>query len=105
GRGLVDGCVKRPRLLGLRFTFLQPHQQAWPADGTLAWLWPAAARAGLPVALLAATFLPKIGQVAERHPGLKLIIDHLGRRSPAETGEAAGDNLPEVLAPAKPPQV
>src|SRR5207302_9627531 len=47
--------------------------------------------AGLPVALLATNFLPKVWQVAEHHPGLKLIIDHLGRRSPAETGEAAWD--------------
>ena len=34
---------------------------------------------GLPVALLAAEFLPLVGQIAERHPGLKLIVDHLGR--------------------------
>jgi hypothetical protein len=60
-------------------------------------LWPAAERAGLPVALLAANFLPLVGQVAERHPGLKLIIDHLGRRSPATTGEATWDNLPQLL--------
>ncbi len=104
-RGLLDGWKKRPGMLGLRFTFLQPHQQTWPTDGTIDWLWPAAERAGLPVALLAANFLPKIGQVAERHPGLKLIIDHLGRRSPAETGEAAWDNLPEMLALAKHPNV
>jgi predicted TIM-barrel fold metal-dependent hydrolase len=39
--------------------------------------------------------------VAERHPALKLIIDHLGRRSPATTDEATWDNLPEMLALAK----
>src|SRR2546425_10145678 len=104
-RGLLDGWKKRPGMLGLRFTFLQPHQQTWPTDGTIDWLWPAAERAGLPVALLATNFLPKVGQVAEHHPGLKLIIDHLGRRSPAETGETAWDNLPEMLALAKHPNV
>ena len=104
-RALLDGWKKRPGMLGLRFTFLQPHQQTWPTDGSIDWLWPAAERAGLPVALLAANFLPKVGQVAERHPGLKLIIDHLGRRSPAETGETAWDNLPEMLALAKHPNV
>ena len=45
-------------MLGLRFTFLQPHQKTWPTDGTMDWLWPAAERAGMPVALLAASFLP-----------------------------------------------
>jgi predicted TIM-barrel fold metal-dependent hydrolase len=104
-RALIDGWKKQPGMLGLRFTFLQEHMKSWPTDGTLDWLWPAAERAGLPVALLAANFLSTVGQIAERHPRLKLIIDHLGRRSPAETGEAAWDNLPQLLALAKHPNV
>ena len=104
-RALIDGWTRQPGMLGLRFTFLQPHERTWPTDGTIDWLWPAAERAGLPVALLAANFLAKVGEVAERHPGLKLIIDHLGRRSPAETGEAAWDNLPQMLALAKHPNI
>ena len=43
----------------------------------LDWLWPAAEQAGVPVALAAALFLPTVGQIAERHPGLKLIVDHM----------------------------
>ena len=80
-RSLVDSWKQQPGMLGLRFVFLQPHQQSWPVDGTIDWLWPAAERAGLPVALLAANYLAVVGQVAERHPGLKLIVDHLGRTS------------------------
>jgi predicted TIM-barrel fold metal-dependent hydrolase len=104
-RGLIDGWKKQPGMLGLRFTFLQEHMKSWPTDGTIDWLWPAAERAGLPVALLAANFLSKVGEVAERYPRLKLIIDHLGRRSPAETGEGAWDNLPQMLVLAKHPNV
>src|SRR5439155_22405641 len=65
-RALIDTWKQRPGMLGLRFTFLQPHMKTWPTDGTIDWLWPAAERAGLPVALLAATFMPKVGQIAER---------------------------------------
>jgi hypothetical protein len=36
-------------------------------------------RAGLPIALMAASFLPKVGEVAQRHPNLKLILDHAAR--------------------------
>jgi len=104
-RELIDGWKKQPGMLGLRFTFLQEHMKSWPTDGTIDWLWPAAERADLPVALLAANFLPKVGEVAERHPRLKLIIDHLGRRSPAETGEGAWDNLAQMLALARHPNV
>src|SRR4029077_4255850 len=72
-RGLIDGWKKRPGMLGLSFVFLQPHQKTWPTDGTLDWRGPAAERAGLPLALLAGGFLPKLADVAQKHPGLKLI--------------------------------
>jgi predicted TIM-barrel fold metal-dependent hydrolase len=104
-RALIDTWKQRPGMLGLRFTFLQPHQKTWPTDGTIDWLWPAAERAGLPVALLAAEFMPKVAQVAERQPRLKLIIDHLGRSSPAMKDDAAWASLPEMLALAKYPNV
>ena len=51
-RALIDGWKRQPGMLGLRFTFLQPHMKSWPTDGTIEWLWSAAERAGLPVALL-----------------------------------------------------
>jgi predicted TIM-barrel fold metal-dependent hydrolase len=110
-RGLIDGWKQRPGMLGLRFTFLQPHMKTWPTDGTMDWLWPAAERAGLPVALLCAGFLPRVAQVAERHPRLKLIIDHLGRPSGRkgdpglEDDTALWSNLPQVLALAKHPNI
>jgi predicted TIM-barrel fold metal-dependent hydrolase len=98
-RGLVDSLKSRPGMLGLRFALLQPHQQTWLTDGSLAWLWPAAERAGMPVALIGANFVQAMGPIAERHRGLKLIIDHFGRPDPAWS------NLPEVLALAKHPNV
>src|SRR5712691_6322770 len=91
-RGLIDGWKSRPGMLGLRFTFNQPHQSTWTTDGTIDWLWPAA------------DFIPLVGQVAERHPGLKLIVDHLGR-SGGRQDEAAFANLSEMLALGKFPNV
>lgn len=103
-RALIDTWKSQPGVLGLRFTFLQPHQRTWPTDGTIDWLWPAAERAGIPVALLAGTFLPRVGQIAEQHPKLKLIIDHLGRPSGTKD-EAAWGNLDELLSLARFPNV
>src|SRR5207237_9560463 len=99
-RALVDTWKQRPGMLGLRFTFLQPHMKTWPTDGTIEWLWPAAERAGLPVALQSSAFMTKVGEVAERHPRLKLIVDHLGRTTGTQD-EAAWANLSEMLALAK----
>ena len=104
-RTRVETWKQRPGMLGLRFTFLQPHMKTWPTDGTMDWLWPAAERAELPVALLAGTFLPTVGDVAQRHPRLKLIIDHLGRPTGMKNQAELWANLPEMLALAKYPNV
>jgi len=98
-RKLVDTWKQRPGMLGLRFALLAPHQQTWLTDGTMDWLWPAAERAGLPVALIGADFVQAMGTIAERHPGLKLIVDHYGRP------DAAWTNLPDVVALARFPNI
>ena len=103
-RQLVAGWKQRPGMLGFRFTFLQPHMKSWPTDGTMDWLWPAAEKAGTPIALLCADFLPTVAQVAQKHPGLKLIIDHLGRPGGSK-GASAWANVADVTALAKYPNV
>jgi predicted TIM-barrel fold metal-dependent hydrolase len=103
-RALVERWKDQPGMLGLRFTFMQPHQRSWPSDGTMDWLWPAAAKAGLPVGLAAGAFLPALAPIAMAHPDTKLIIDHMGR--PAGTkDDAAFANLAELLTLAQYPNI
>ena len=91
-------------MLGLRYAFTQPHQANWMTDGTIDWLWPAAEKAGIPVALMASNYLPQVGRIAERHPGLKLLIDHYARVRDGKD-DAAHGNQPALLALAKYPNV
>jgi len=77
-RGLIEHWKDQPGMLGLRTALVLPQQQTWHDDGTLDWLWPAAERLGLPFATMAWRFLPTFARIAEQHPRLKLIIDHLG---------------------------
>jgi predicted TIM-barrel fold metal-dependent hydrolase len=81
---LVAHWKERPGMVGLRFYTNERHPQSSFTDGTLDWLWPAAERSGVPVALGAAMFLPTVGQIAERHPVLKLIVDHMAVRRAAK---------------------
>src|SRR3712207_7606415 len=49
-------------------------------DGSLDWFWKACEKHQLPVGLLASG--PNIrvfGEIARRHPGLRMHIDHIGR--------------------------
>ena len=79
-RGLVEKWRSQPGMLGLRYGFLQEPMRGWLADGTLDWLWAAAERAGVPIAMLATDSLGHIGRIAKRHPGLRVTVDHLGGR-------------------------
>ena len=106
-RALIAGWRKQPGMLGLRFTFLHDPARRWLADGTIDWLWSEAEKAGVPIALLATDSLTELGRIAERHPGLRLTIDHLGGRGGLTTlkDAAAMTHMPELLALAKFPNV
>ena len=94
-------------MLGLRYTFLHDPARQWLADGTIDWLWADAEKAGVPVACLATDSLVELGRIAERHPGLKLTIDHLGGRGGMTTlkDAAAMTHIPTLLALAKHPNI
>ena len=103
-RALVDSWKRQPGMLGMRFTFTTAEQWPWLTDGTADWLWPAVERAGIPLMMSVAGRLPAVDSIAERHPGLKLVIDHLGIRSGAK-GEEAFAGLPQLCTLARRPNV
>lgn len=103
-RHVIDTWTSQPGMLGARFYFSRPQDVSWPTDGTLEWLWPAAERANVPLALSAAHFLPAVASAASRYPGLKLIVDHLGSAR-ASKGDEAFVNIPELVTLAKYPNV
>jgi len=77
---IVARWRERPGMLGFRYTFNQPQEKSWWTDGSLDWFWKASEKAGLVVGLLATgEHIKALGNIAERHPGLKFNIDHIGR--------------------------
>jgi predicted TIM-barrel fold metal-dependent hydrolase len=105
---IVARWRERPGMLGFRFTFNQPQQKAWWTDGSLDWFWAACERAALPVGLLASGGnMAALARIAERHPRLKLHIDHLGRGGGGAglTDDAVFADLPAMLALAKHPNI
>src|SRR5216684_8444181 len=73
---LLPKWKEQPGMVGVRVTFLGPLAK-WLTDGTADWFWPAAEKAGLPVMFLAPGNGPAFLRIAERHPGLQLIVDHM----------------------------
>ena len=99
---------RSPGMLGFRYSFSEPHQKTWLTDGSLDWFWKACEKADLRVGLLVSgPTIPVFGKIAERHPGLKMHIDHIGRGGgrAAVKDDAVYADLPEMLALAKLPNV
>ena len=72
---------QQPHMLGIRMVFNRGQSAQWLNDGTADWFWDAAEKYGIPVMTLAPADVPKLGDVADRHPGLRLIVDHMGLNS------------------------
>jgi predicted TIM-barrel fold metal-dependent hydrolase len=91
-------------MAGIRMTFHKPKWAPWLDDGTIDWFWAACERLRIPLMLLVPQRLDAVARIAARHPELKLIIDHMGRRSELRDEECFAD-LDELLALAKHPGV
>jgi L-fuconolactonase len=103
-QALVPTWRNQQGMLGVRLTFQREHQRTWLTDGTAAWFWAAAERYNIPVMVHAPGSMPQLAEVAGHHPGLRLIIDHLGLRG--LVGAAAlGEALKPVLTLARYPNV
>ena len=73
---LLPKWKEQKGMLGIRMTF-NGDEAAWLTDGTADWFWPAAEQAGIPVMFFGGK-MADYARIAERHPGLALIIDHMG---------------------------
>jgi L-fuconolactonase len=80
-RGLIATWKQQSHMLGVRMVFNRDQSADWLKDGTADWFWDAAERYDIPVMAMAPKDVPKLGEIAERHPGLRLIIDHMGLNS------------------------
>ena len=101
---LLPKWKEQPGMLGVRLTFLGPAQ-AWLTDGTPDWFWPEAEKAGLPVMFLTDGQNGKLAGIAERHPRLQLICDHMGVGGETMREGRLADAISQTAALAKFPNV
>lgn len=78
---LLGDWKKQPGMLGIRQTFVLERERDWIRNGTTDWFWAAAEIADVPVMMHATGLMNHVSAIAERHPGLKIIIDHFGLSS------------------------
>jgi predicted TIM-barrel fold metal-dependent hydrolase len=104
-RALLPQWREQPGMLGMRFHFGRPEYEGPLVDDRLGWFWTEVERLGLPLMVL---IDPRrahlIDRIAERHPRLRLVMDHLAIHLGKKDTEAFCD-LDNVLALAKRPNI
>src|SRR2546430_2528529 len=96
---------EQPGMLGVRVIFNNPRTIPWLTDGTANWFWPAAEKAGLPVMCFAPGRTAVFGQIAQQHPQLTLIIDHMGVNMAMANDGKLEEAIAETVTLAKYPNV
>ena len=104
-RALLREWRAQPGMLGLRFTFHRPSLQPLLTEGRADWVWAEAERLQIPVMLTCPhAIIRHVERIAERHPGLRLTLDHLGLL-PGTKDEEAFRDFDRLLALARRPNV
>jgi L-fuconolactonase len=90
-RDRLQGWLAQPGMAGIRMTFHKPQWGRWLDDGSIDWFWSDCERLRIPLMLLIPGRLPAVAAIAQRHPGLTLIVDHLGLHSNVRDAQCGPD--------------
>ncbi len=77
-KAMLREWSKIRHIKGTRLTFHRPVDKDWMVDGTCDWYWPYAEEHNIKTMIHAPTWKAEVGAIAQRHPGLKIIYDHMG---------------------------
>ena len=106
-RGQIAGWKQQKGMLGVRLTFHTEVLRQPLLDGRFDWMWGEMEKAGIPaMVLFHHEYMHLADRIAERHPGLMLVLDHVGLKSARDVREATNfATLDKVLALARRPNV
>lgn len=94
-RSIVESWRRQFGMLGMRLVFVRERARLLNY-GTADWLWSIAERQELPIMIYAPGLLENVGRIAERHPGIRFIVDHFGV-DVATRGDAAFAAVPDLI--------
>lgn len=77
GRERLPTWLDQPGMIGIRLGILPSNLERWRDGGQLAQFWADAERLDIPLMVFAPGTLAEIEHAARRHPGLKLVVDHV----------------------------
>jgi len=90
-----------PGMLGVRMIVYAESQPDLLTNPAHAWFWAQCEAQDLPVMCFVPWHLTELDAVAQRHPRLRLIVDHAGRHPRGPKDDAAWADMPDLLALAR----
>lgn len=104
-RAAIKSWMQQPGMLGMRFSFHIPVLQQPLVNGKFDWVWREAERLGIRLMILVPQHMVQIiDTIAERHPALKIIMDHMALSSGKPEEETFRD-FDKLLTIARRPNV
>jgi len=100
----VVGQWQQSGFIGARLTFPPYREVSWLDDGTADWFWPLANELALPVMMWAPKRAATMGELAQRYPRIRFIVDHINLFV-MDKGEAVEREISSVLPLARLPNV
>ncbi len=104
GQARLAGWLRQPHMLGIRMTFIAAPPLSALEDGSLEWFWTACERDRIPIMILLGGMPEKAIPIAERHPDLTLILDHMALNLTA-AGLDAWESLDRTVSMARFPKM
>jgi len=74
----IASWLDQPGMRGFRISFRHSGTHSCLDNGTADWFWADCERHDIPVMIFAPFAVAKIGEIGARHPGLRVIVDHMG---------------------------
>ena len=102
---LLPKWKEQQGMVGVRVTFNNAQNIPWLTDGTANWFWPAAEKARLPVMCFAPGRVSLLAPIAEKHPQLALILNHMGLTAAMLKDNKVEEAVGQAVALAKYPNV
>lgn len=100
----LDHWCEQKGMVGIRVTTAGAGARALFTEPEGDWLWQAAERARLPAMVSIPGMLPELGRLAQRHPDVRFVIDHLALMRDGKDEAAFGD-IANLVALARHPNI
>lgn len=100
----LETWLDQPQMLGIRMTFHKPKWRGWLEPGALDWYWSACERLGIALMLFVPGAVDKVAPIAQRYPGLTIVLDHMARESQLRDDACFAD-IDQLLALSQLPNV